>query len=216
MAKAARRHKLVRMSAEADLRAGTVRSGQLPMRVRPASPISDDELEELARLNRDLRIERNAEGEIIIMPPTGGNSGRRNFSLIAAFGVWEKQDGTGVAFDSSTGFFLPNGAERSPDLAWIKAARWEALTPEQRERFVPLCPDFVVEIRSPSDSLAELSAKLEEYVANGASLGWLIDPYERRIHVHRPGRVVECLAEPTEISGDPVLPGFVLATKALW
>jgi len=216
MAKAARRHKLVRMSAESDLRAGTVRSEQLPMRLRPASPISDDELEELARLNRDLRIERTAEGELIVMSPTGGNTGRRNFGLIGAFFVWVERDGSGVAFDSSTGFFLPNGAERSPDLAWIKRARWEALTPEQQERFVPLCPDFVVEIRSPSNSVAELSSKLEEYIANGASLGWLIDPYERRIHVHRPGQVVECLVEPTEISGDPVLPGFMLATKALW
>jgi Uma2 family endonuclease len=189
---------------------------QLPMRIRPATRLGDAELFELCRINRDLRIERTAEGELVIMSPTGGATGNRNFKLTVAFGVWVEQDGTGVGFDSSTGFVLPNGAERAPDVAWVKASRWDALTPEQREKFVPLCPDFVVEIRSRSDSLDELKAKLEEYMANGTVLAWLIDPYLRQIHVYRPGAAPAVLEKPDEVSGEPVLVGFTLNTRLLW
>jgi len=186
------------------------------MRVRPATRLSDDELFELCRINRDLRIEQTAEGELIVMSPAGGASGHRNFKLTVAFGVWVEKDGTGVGFDSSTGFILPNGAERAPDAAWLKKTRWEALTNEQRERFLPLAPDFVIELRSPSDSLNELKAKLEEYIANGVALGWLIDPYARTVHVYRPGEVPQVLRDVERVSGDPELPGFALNLNDVW
>src|SRR6185436_19135664 len=132
----------------------------LPLRVRVAVPLSDDELFELCQVNRDLRIERTADGEIWVMPPTGGETGRQNSSLTAQLGRWSELDGSGVSFDSSTGFLLPNGAERSPDAAWVALARWQALSAEDRARFPPLCPDFVVELRSRSDEFGNLRAKM--------------------------------------------------------
>jgi len=129
---------------------------------------------------------------------------------------WAKADGTGIAFSSSTGFVLPNGAERSPDLAWVRRARWEALSQDERERFPPLCPDFVGEIRSRSDRLSRLQEKMQEYIDNGARLGWLLDPLERKVHVYRPGEPVVCLDDPETISGDPVLPGFTLHVQQLF
>jgi Uma2 family endonuclease len=189
--------------------------GHLPMRVRTAVPLSDDELFETCQLNRDLHIERTAEGELVIMPPTGGDTGRRNAIITARLLTWAERDGTGLAFDSSTGFILPNGAERSPDAAWIQRERWDALTAAQRSKFPPLCPDFVLELRSPSDGLAELQAKMEEYRENGARLGWLIDPDERCVHVYRVGSTVEVLRAPAALSGEPVLPGFTLDLAGL-
>jgi Uma2 family endonuclease len=124
--------------------------------------------------------------------------------------------GTGVVFDSSTGFTLPNGAKRSPNAAWCPRTRWEALTREQRRRFPPLCPDFVVELRSPSDPLEALQEKLEEYITNGSQLGWLLDPEERKFYIYRPGSDVVCLENPESVSGDPVLPGFVLDLATIW
>lgn len=182
----------------------------LPMRVRLAVALTDEALFEFCRINHDLRIERTPDGELIIMSPTGAETGRRNFRLTTRFGVWVERDGTGVGFDSSTGFLLPNGAERSPDVAWVRAARWQALTPAQREKFAPLCPDFVVELRSPSDSLPDLEAKMTEYLENGASLGWLIDPITHRVHVFRAGAEVQVLDQPASVSGEPLLRGFVL------
>ncbi len=167
----------------------------LPIRVRPASALTDDELFELCARNRDLRIERTTEGELIIMSPTGGESGRRNFSLITQLGVWVLRDGTGVGFDSSTGFLLPNGAERAPDAAWVRRERWQALTPEQRRKFVPLCPDFAVELRSPSDELSALLSKMQEYVACGVRLAWLIDVDGKCAWVYRPDREVELIRD---------------------
>jgi Uma2 family endonuclease len=190
-------------------------SRHFPVRVRVATRLSDDELFDLCVQNRDLRIERTKEGELIIMSPTGSEAGRRNFQLIVALGVWAARDGTGVGFDSSTGFLLPNGAERSPDAAWVRRERWEALTPEQRRKFAPLCPDFVVELRSPSDSLAELHAKMHEYVECGARLAWLIDVDDGRAWVYRPGRQVETIENAKALSGEPELPGFVLELSAL-
>jgi Uma2 family endonuclease len=187
----------------------------LPMRVRTAVPLSDDELFETCQLNRDLHIERTAEGELVIMPATGGETGRRNAIITARVLTWAERDGTGMAFDSSTGFILANGAERSPDAAWIQRQRWDALTAEQRSRFPPLCPDFVLELRSPSDGLAELQAKMEEYRESGARLGWLIDPSEHLIHVYRPDAEPETLQAPESISGDPVLPGFELDLSSI-
>lgn len=188
----------------------------LPLRVRPARPIDDDALYELCRANRDLRIERTADGELLIMPPTGGETGARNFNLIGKLASWTQRDGTGIGFDSSTGFILPNGAERSPDAAWLARARWDALTPEQRKKFVPLCPDFVLELRPPSDKLDELQEKMEEWIANGAQLGWLLDPSDRRAFVYRPGAPVEELSDPAQLSGDPALPGFVLELEGVF
>jgi Uma2 family endonuclease len=188
----------------------------LPLRVRAAVPLSDDELFELCQVNRDLRIERTADGEIWVMPPTGGETGRQNASLTPQLGRWSELDGSGVSFDSSTGFILPNGAERSPDAAWIALARWEALSGVERARFPPLCPDFIVELRSRNDDLGKLQAKMEEYRACGARLGWLIDPVERRVHIYRPGAEVETLDAPATVTGDPVLRGFVLDLRRIW
>jgi Uma2 family endonuclease len=189
---------------------------RLPLVVRSARPVSDDALYEFCRANPELRIERTAEGEILIMSPTGGETGRRNFVLIGQFWAWVRVDGAGVGFDSSTGFILPNGAERSPDVAWVRTERWQALAPAERDRFVKLCPDFVAELRSPSDDLAMLQAKLGEYVACGCQLGWLLDPTTRSVHVYRSGAQPEVLADPATVSGDPVLPGFVLRLDELW
>ena len=182
----------------------------LPIRARPATPMSDDALWRFCRDNPDLRVERSADGEILIMPPTGSETGRRNFLLIGRLAAWTERDGSGVGFDSSTGFILPNGAERSPDAAWIRTDRWEALSEAQRERFAPICPDFVVELRSRTDKLDEVQAKLVEYIDNGALLGWLIDPTEGRVHIYRPKRRTQTLDAPAELSAEPELPGFML------
>jgi Uma2 family endonuclease len=181
-----------------------------------AAKVSDDEFAELCRLNPELQIERTSAGELVIMAPTGGKTGRRNVRLILAFGRWAEKDGTGQSFDSSTLFALPNGARRSPDLSWIRNERWDALAPQQQEEFPPLCPDFVVELRSRTDRLTTLQEKMEEYIANGAQVGWLIDPLERKVHIYRPGAAAEVLDDPKEVSGQPLLKGFVLDVQALW
>jgi Uma2 family endonuclease len=186
------------------------------LRLAPVIDLSDEQFFDLCQLNRDLRLERTSQGDLVIMPPTGGETGRTNFKLTQVFGNWVDADGTGVGFDSSTGFALPNGAKRSPDLAWVKRDRWEALTPEQRKGFAPLCPDFVVELRSPSDALATVQAKMQEYLDNGAHLGWLIDPIEKKVYIYRPQTPVVCLDNPQAISGEPVLPGFVLELGRIW
>ncbi len=178
--------------------------------------LSDRDFFEFCQLNKDWRIERTADGDLIIMPPTGGETGRLNFVIAGLFSAWVERDGTGFGFDSSTGFTLPNGAKRSPDLAWIRRNRWEKLTQSEREEFLPLCPDFVVEIRSKSDSLGSLQTKMEEYISNGASLGWLIDPIEKRVYVYRPSEQTQQLENPKMISGEPVLRGFSLESKRLW
>jgi Uma2 family endonuclease len=178
--------------------------------------ITDKEFYEFCQLNKDWRFERTHEGDLIIMPPTGGKTGNRNFNLIGSFGNWVESNGTGKGFDSSTGFTLPNRATRSPDLAWVKLSRWNTLTDKEQEEFPPLCPDFVVELRSLSDSLDTLKAKMQEYLDNGAQLGWLIDPVEKKIYIYRPEETVECLNNPEVISGDPLLPGFILNVSKLW
>ncbi len=178
--------------------------------------MSEHEFFEFCQRNPDWRIEQTSEGDIIIMPPTGGETGRINFNLEGEFSTWAKRDGTGVAFDSSTEFKLPNTAKRSPDLAWIKRSRWDALTKDQRQEFPPLCPDFVVELRSPSDSLHTLQTKMQEYTANGAQLGWLIDPIERKVYIYRPNKNMKTLDDPRTVSGDPVLRGFVLELERIW
>jgi Uma2 family endonuclease len=177
--------------------------------------LSDEEFYEFCRANDELLIERTAEGDIIIMPPTGGKTGIRNSKLIAQLVIWNESVDRGQVFDSSTIFALPNGAQRSPDLAWVSNERWQALTQEQQEKFPPLCPDFVAELRSRTDSLKTLQEKMQEYIDNGAQLGWLIDPTERRIHIYRTGGV-EILDNPQSVSGEQVLPGFTLNVQSLW
>jgi len=177
-----------------------------PLRPR----ITDAEFEEFCAQNPELRIEMTSEGEMIIMLPVTPEGGNRNFRLTGRFAAWVEADGTGVGFDSSAGFTLPNGAKRSPDVSWIRKERWDVLTPEQRNEFTHICPDFVVELRSKSDRLRTLQKKMEEYLANGAQLGWLIDPIRRQVHVYRPDAQAVILDHPPTISGEPLLPGFIL------
>jgi Uma2 family endonuclease len=181
-----------------------------------AIELTDDQFYQLCRNNPDLKFERNAHGELIIMPPTGGETGRRNLKISQMLGLWTDQDGTGVAFDSSTCFRLPNGADRSPDASWIQQQRWDALTPEQRETFPPICPDFVIELMSPSDTLKTVQAKMQEYVDNGAKLGWLLNRKDRQVEIYRPDQDVEILQAPSSLSGETVLPGFVLDLEPIW
>ncbi len=186
------------------------------LRLGPDLRFTDDQFEVLCHLNRDLRIECTDEGVLVIMPPNGETTGSRNAELIRQLGNWTRMDATGRIFDSSTGFRLPNGAKRSPDAAWVTRERVAALTPEQREGFLPLCPDFVVELRSRSDSLAELQEKMTEFIHNGARLGWLIDAETQTVYVYRPEAEVAVLEHPTELAGDPELPGFVLDLTEIW
>ena len=172
----------------------------------------------IAAANRDLRLERTVNGELIVNPPTGGESSRRNISITAQLWNWaENHPELGVAFESSGGFSLPNGSTRAPDASWVSRDRWEALTPSEKEGFAPLCPDFVVELRSKTDSLATLQAKMREYIDNGARLGWLIDPQNRRVEIYRSkGKTVEILDQPETLSGEAVLPGFSLSLTRIW
>ncbi len=179
--------------------------------------VTPQQFEELAAANPDLRLERTSQGELIVNPPTGGESSQRNSRITGKLDFWEEaNEELGVAFDSSGGFILPNGATRSPDASWVRRERWEALTPEQRRGFVPLCPDFVVELRSASDSLSKLQEKMQEYLENGARLGWLIDPQNQRVEIYRPGQDLEVLEHPTQLSGEDVLPGFILNLRRIW
>ncbi len=172
--------------------------------------LTDEQFFQMCQKNRDYRFERTASGELLIMPPTGSDTGNRNFDMVVELGIWNKQTKLGKGFDSSTGFTLPNGAERSPDASWVKIERWNALTPEQQEKFAPICPDFVVELRSRTDSLKELQEKMQEYIENGTQLGWLIDRKNKRVEIYRSGKDVEILDNPASLSGENVLPGFVL------
>jgi len=188
----------------------------IALNLQPTLQLTDAVFEQLCRHNPDLRLERTAQGELIAMSPAGSESGRQNLSLSAQLWQWNQQTKLGVTFDSSAGFTLPNGAIRSPDAAWIAQARWDALTPAQRRRFAPLCPDFVLELQSPSDDLATLQAKLAEYIANGAQLGWLIAPETQRVYAYRPGQPVQVFHHPGTLSGETVLPNFVMDLTPIW
>jgi len=187
-----------------DLDALVIRLGPLKL------ALTDDEFFEFCGLNRDLRIEMTREGEMIIMMAVGSEGGHRNYLLTVRIGVWAEADGGGIVFDSSAGFILPNGAKRSPDFAWVLREKWEALPEKERKKFVPICPDFVVELRSETDNLKMVKEKIEEYIANGAQLGWLIDPLEKKVHVYRPRARVKILNRPKTISGEPLLKGLTL------
>ncbi len=187
----------------------------LKLNVR-ATKLTEEQFGHLCQENHDLRFELTAQQELVIMPPAGSETGRRNSKLTPRLAIWTETQGTGLTFGSSTGFTLPNGAIRSPDVSWIRQERWNALTKEQQVGFAPICPDFVVELRSFTDRLSELQDKMQEYLANGARLGWLIDPIDKRVSIYRPGQPVETLDTPVTVSGDPVLPGFVLPVHELW
>ncbi|MEH1764887.1 Uma2 family endonuclease [Nostoc sp.] len=181
----------------------------LILNLSPTIELTDEQFFQLCQNNRDLRLERTAEGELIIMPPTGWGIGNRNSKLTQRLGNWTDADGTGLAFDSSTSFKLPNGANRSPDASWVSQERLEALNPDP-DRFLPIAPDFAVELRSALDRSKTVQQKMQEYIENGVRLGWLIDRQNQKVQIYRPGKNVEVLRSPTSLSGEDVLPGFVL------
>ncbi len=178
--------------------------------------LTDEQFYQLCQDNENLRFERTATGELIIMPPAGGETSNRNGRLNQQLFNWTDTDGTGIAFDSSGGFKLPLGGDRSPDASWVKLERWKALTPEQQKKFLPLCPDFVVELLSPSDSLKEAQDKMKEYLDNGVRLGWLINRKSRQVEIYRRGQEIEVIESPITLSGETVLPGFVLNLESIW
>jgi Uma2 family endonuclease len=181
----------------------------LILNLSPTIELTDEQFFQLCMNNRDLRLEQTAEGELIIMPPTGWKSGNRNSRLTQRVGNWTDADGTGIAFDSSTGYILPNGAKRSPDASWVSCERLETLNPDPT-RFLPMAPDFAVELRSANDDLKPLQKKMQEYIDNGVRLGWLIDPQNQRVEIYRIGQETEILQSPNSLSGENVLPGFIL------
>ncbi len=178
--------------------------------------MTDSEFENFCHRNPDKRIELSKEGKIIVMPPTHTETGRKNFKLLLSFGNWAESDKTGQCFESSTGFTFPNGAKRSPDLAWVRNEKWNALSEKEKRSFAPLVPDFMVELRSDTDSLKTLQNKMKEYIENGVSLGWLIDTLKRKIYLYRPAQKVEILDNPPTVSGESLLPGFVLDLAEIW
>lgn len=191
------------------------RMSPLTIKLDPLT-LSNEQFYQLCQNNRDLRFERNRQGDLMIMPPTGGETGNRNAKIIVKLGIWTEQNGTGIFFDSSTGFKLPNGADNSPDAAWIALEKWNTLTIEQRQGFVPFCPDFVIELRSKSDNLKVLQEKMQEYLENGTQLGWLINRQDRQVEIYRQGQVVEVLENPNSLSGEEILPSFVLDLVPIW
>ena len=187
----------------------------LTLTLDPVVRLTHEQFYELCKVNQDLRLERNSTGELILMPPTGWESGKRNADLTTNVTLWNRQTQLGIVFDSSTGFSLPNGADRSPDVAWVEKSRIEAIAPDPA-RFLPLAPDFVIELRSATDKLATLERKMAEYRDCGVRLGWLIDPAEKQVQIYRLGRPTEYLNQPEELSGEDVLPGFVLTLSEVW
>lgn len=184
-------------------------------RLDPIAELTDEVFIKLCQANPEVKFESTAQGELIVMSPTGGETGNRNVRITQQLGIWSDTDEKGLVFDSSTLFILPNKARRSPDAAWILLERWNKLTPEQRKAFPPLCPDFVVELRSPSDSLRSIQDKMQEYMSNGAHLGWLINPKAQQVEIYRQGQEKEVLQAPTSLSEEQVLPGFVLDLRGI-
>lgn len=191
-------------------------SGPLIVHTVPEWETDGDHFFRFCQANPDLRIERTAQGDLVIMPPAGGSSGHGNIKLAYVFEEWAQRDRSGRAFDSSTGFKLPNRAVRSPDISWVRKDRLDKLTDEDWKKFLPLCPDFVLELRSPSDPLPMVKQKMEEYMANGARLGWLLDPIEKRLHIYHPNQGAEILENPGRISGEPILKLFELDVRQIW
>ncbi|MEB3148846.1 MAG: Uma2 family endonuclease [Sphaerospermopsis sp.] len=188
----------------------------LTLNLNPIIKLTSEQFYQLCQANPDLKLERNTQGELIVMPPTGGETGRSNVNLILQVAKWNEQNQLGEVFDSSTGFTLPSGADRSPDVSWVEKSRWDALSKQEREKFIPLCPDFVIEIMSPSDNLKKLQNKMQEYIENGCRLGWLINRKKQEVEIYRPGKEVEVLKLPQTISGEDISPGFVLKMDKIW
>ncbi len=186
------------------------------VQLNPDIQLTDRQFQKLCQNNRNLNFERSAQGDLIIMSPTGGSTGNRNGRLNQQLFNWSDRDRSGIAFDSSTGFKLPNGADRSPDAAWITNDRWNALTLDEQDRFIPLCPDFVVELMSPSDSRSVLQSKMQEYQDNGVRLGILIDRTIKQVEIYRIGKTIQTIDRPEIISGEDVLPGFELKMNLIW
>lgn len=179
-------------------------------------PYTQEEFAALAASYPNLRMELTREGRLIMMPPSGGESSYRSSTVSGFLFIWSRQDDTGITFDANGGFVLPNGATRSPDASWLLRSRWEALTREDRQKFPPLCPDFVVEVLSPTDSLPETRDKMQEWIDNGARLGWLINSRRKQVEIYRPGQEPQVLDNPMALSRDDVLVGFVLDLKEIW
>ncbi len=188
----------------------------MPLRFRPETPMSDEELMRFCAANDALRVERDANGEILVMTPAGSKTSKMNMRIGRLLDEWAEQDGRGVAFDSNGGFTLPDGSMRAADAAWIELRRWESLSAEDQAGYAPLCPDFVIELRSPNDRLIELKAKMEHWIANGARLGWLIDPESKTVYVYRPEEQVDVLVEPSSVQGSGVMAGFELVMARIW
>jgi len=188
----------------------------LPFRFRPETPMSDEELMRFCAANEGLRVERDANGEILVMTPAGNNTGRKNAYLIQILGAWSDVDGRGYAFDSNTGFTLPDGSMRSPDAAWVQSVRWDTLSEKDKDRFSPICPDFIIELRSPSDNLPELQGKMQCWIANGAQIAWLIDPESETVTVYRPGQKADVHNHPTSVQGTGIIAGFELVMARIW
>lgn len=172
--------------------------------------LTEEQFYNLCQDNENFRLERTAKGQLLIMPPIGGKSGKREAELIMKVGIWNEQSQLGEVFSSSTCFRLPKGGERSPDVAWVSRDRWQSLNIQEQEKFPPLCPDFVIELRSRTDSLKSLQEKMLEYLENGLRLGWLIDPQEQQVEIYRQGQSVEILSLPAMLSGEDILCGFTL------
>ena len=187
-----------------------------PVQMSPVLALTQDQFFDLCQQNRQLRLERTAKGELILMPPAGGESSSQNASIVSQLYAWRQRTGIGRVFDSSAGFILPNGANRSPDAAWLSDDQLATIAPEQMRKFPPACPHFLIESLSPSDSLKQTQAKMEEYIANGTKLGWMIVPDKKQVHVYRPGQPVQIFDNPQTLAGDPELPGFVLDLEPVW
>ena len=188
----------------------------LTLKLEPVIRITSDKFYEICQQNPDLKLERNVQGELTIMPPTGGETGRCNSSLNAQLWLWNEQTKLGEVFDSSTGFSLPNGADRSPDNSWIEKSKWDSLNASKKEKFISFCPDFVVEILSPTDSLKKTQEKMQEYMDNGCRLGWLINRKKQEVEIYRIGKKIEILSSPSTLSGEDILPGFILDLTKIW
>ena len=178
--------------------------------------ITDEQFYQLCLQNPEIKFERTVDRELIIMSPTGGGTGKRNSEILIELGIWNRQQKSGVIFDSSTGFILPNGSIRSPDVAWIPNYKWEQISLQEQEKFISLCPDFIVELRSQSDRLKLLQEKMVEYTENGTRLGWLINRKDRTVEIYRAGTEKEVLHNPTNLSGEDVLSDFVLNLELIW
>jgi Uma2 family endonuclease len=190
---------------------------ELPVRIRPSEPMTDEALLRFCAENDSLRIEREPNGELTVMTPAGSGSGRANANITTQLSVWADEDGRGTAFDSNAGFRLPDGSMRAPDASWISWPRWNALSREEQRGFAPLCPEFVIELRSPTDRLPDLQVKMGEWIRNGAELAWLVDPERQVVEVYRPGaEQADVLEGVTSVTGEGPVAGFVLELGRIW